>query len=109
MMRWFTIRVPACVCARGFACLCAYLCACLSVFLSGCTTQEQRTAQAQADVAQMMAIYGPACSRLGYAVQSGPWRNCVVNLSTKYDLQRYGPGYYGWGPDYWRGWRDPYW
>lgn len=98
MMRPLTMRVPV------------RWCACLTVLLSGCATPEQRAAQAQADVAQMMALYGPACSRLGYAAQSDPWRNCVLNLGTKYDLQRYGPGYYGWGPGYWRGgWRDPYW
>ena len=102
MMCPFTMRVPARVCA------CVY--ASLIVFLSGCATPEQRAAQAQADVAQMMAIYGPACTRLGYAAQSDPWRSCVLNLSTKYDLQRYGQGYDGWGPGYWRGgWRDPYW
>jgi len=57
---------------------------------------------------------GPACARLGYAPDSDPWRNCIVNLSTKDDLQRYGPspGYYaGWGPGYWRGggYWGPYW
>lgn len=88
------------------ACLTMPLSACLAVGLSACTTPQERAAQAQADVAQMMAIYGPACTRLGYAVQSDTWRNCVLNLSAKYDLQRYGSGYYGWGPG---GWRDPYW
>ena len=92
------------------ACLCIPLSACLAMSLSACATPQERSAQAQADVAQMMAIYGPACARLGYAVQSDTWRNCVLTLGAKYDLQRYGPGYYGWGPGYWRGgWRDPYW
>ena len=105
---------PASVRRRGawqrLACLTTPLWACLAAGLSACATPQERAAQAQADVAQMMAIYGPACARLGYAVQSDPWRNCVINLSVKNDLQRYGPGYYGWGPGYWRGgWRDPYW
>lgn len=81
--------------------------------LSGCATPEQRAAQARADVEQAMAIYGPACERLGYAAQSDAWRSCVLNLSTKYELQRYAtsPGYYGWGGGYWRpnGWWGPYW
>lgn len=80
--------------------------------LAACTTPQERAAQAQADVERMMAIYGPACVRLGYAAQSDAWRSCVLNLSTKYDLQHYGPppGYYSWGPGYWRGgWWDPYW
>ena len=89
---------------------------CIVLALAACTTPQERAAQAQADVERMMAIYGPACVRLGYAAQSDAWRSCVINLSTKYDLQRYGPspGYYGWGPGwgpgYWRGgWWDPYW
>ncbi|WP_322403287.1 hypothetical protein [Massilia luteola] len=84
----------------------------LVLALAACATPQERAAQAQADVEQMMAIYGPACTRLGYAAQSDAWRGCVINLGAKYDLQRYGPGpgYYGWGPGYWRGgWWDPYW
>jgi len=84
----------------------------VTLALSGCTTPHERAAQAQADVERMMTIYGPACARLGYAAQSDAWRSCVIGLSTKYDLQHYGPppGYYGWGPGYWRDGRwGPYW
>lgn len=87
---------------------------CLAIAASGCTTPQERAAQKQAEAANMITVYGPACARLGYAPDSDPWRNCIVNLSTKDDLQRYGPypGYYaGWGPGYWRGggfW-GPYW
>jgi len=84
----------------------------LALALSACATPQDRTAQAQADVDRMMTIYGPACARLGYAAQSDAWRSCVIGLSAKYDLQHYGPppGYYGWGPGYWRGgWWGPYW
>jgi hypothetical protein len=80
--------------------------------LAACATPQERAAQAQADVERMMAIYGPACVRLGYTAQTDAWRSCVLSLGAKYDLQRYGPpaGYYGWGPGYWRGsWWDPYW
>jgi len=82
----------------------------LEASLAACTTPQERAARAQAEAAQMMTIYGPACARLGYAVQSDAWRNCVIALSTKDDLQHYGPpaGYYG--PGYWRdGWWSPYW
>jgi hypothetical protein len=77
------------------------------------TTPQERAAQKRAEAENMMAVYGPACSRLGYALESDAWRNCVVALSTKDDLQRYGPspGYYpGWGP-YWHGgsYWGPYW
>jgi hypothetical protein len=91
----------------------AWLITCvIALALTGCASPQERAAQAQADAEQMMTIYGPACIRLGYAAQSDAWRNCVIALSTKYDLQHYGPpaGYYGWGPGYARGgWWDPYW
>ena len=63
----------------------------LALMLSGCTAPQERAAQAQADVERMMATYGPACFRLGYAAQSDAWRSCVIGLSTKYDLQHSAP------------------
>lgn len=81
---------------------------CLGLATAACSTPQERAAQKQAEVANMVALYGPACARLGYAPNSDPWRNCILSLSTKDDLLRYGPspGYYpGWGPGYWRGGR----
>ncbi|WP_082439499.1 MULTISPECIES: hypothetical protein [unclassified Massilia] len=74
----------------------------LSLAASACSTPQERAAQKQAEMANMMTIYGPACSRLGYAVDSDQWRNCILSLSAKDELVRYGssPGYY---PGYWRG------
>ena len=85
---------------------------CMVLALAACTTPQERAAQAQVDVERMMAVYGPACVRLGYAPQSDAWRSCVLNLGAKYDWQHDGPpaGYYGWAPGYWRGgWWHPYW
>lgn len=69
---------------------------------AACSTPQERAARKQAEMESLMQIYGPACSRLGYAVDSDPWRSCILNLSTKDELQRYGPGP-GWGPGYWGG------
>lgn len=79
-----------------------------ALLLGACATPQERAARKQAEMAEMMAIYGPACDRLGYASQSNEWRACILSLSTKDDLQRYSthPGYGGWGPRYWGG---PYW
>lgn len=74
-----------------------------ALLLAACTTPEQKAANMQAEVEQMMRIYGPACSRLGYPAQSDQWRNCVMQLSAKEDVQRYGyPSYYvGYGRHRW--------
>jgi hypothetical protein len=81
--------------------------------LAGCSTPEQRAAEIQAEMNRMMVTFGPACDKLGYAANSDPWRNCVLQLSAKEDAQRYGyPAYYAaygrsrwavggmWGPYY---------
>ncbi|MGX4643516.1 hypothetical protein [Massilia sp. SYSU DXS3249] len=76
------------------------------LLLGACATPQERAARKQAEMAEMIAVYGPACDRLGYAQQSDQWRNCILSLSTKDEVQRYGnhPGYYGgWGPRYWGG------
>jgi hypothetical protein len=92
------------------ALLAVFVTVALEASLAACTTPQERAARAQAEAAQMMTIYGPACSRLGYAEQSDAWRNCVIALSTKYDLQHAGPPADYYGPGYWRdGWRGSYW
>ena len=75
------------------------------ILLSACATPQERAARKQAEMAEMIAIYGPACDRLGYAQQSDQWRNCILSLSTKDDMQRYGnsASYGMWGPRYWGG------
>jgi hypothetical protein len=82
-----------------------------AALLAGCSTTQERAAAAQADVERMMQIYGPACTRLGYAAESDQWRNCVLHLSEADDIQRYGyPSYYAGGARYWgHGRWGPYW
>jgi hypothetical protein len=85
----------------------------LALATAACATPQERAAQKRAEAEYMINVYGPACSRLGYALNSDAWRNCIVSLSTKDDLLRYGPspGYYpGWGPS-WHGggYWGPYW
>lgn len=94
-------------------CSCAALAAPLlaAIALAGCVTPQQRAARMQAEVERMMAVYGPACARLGYAAGSDAWRNCVLSLDRKDDLQRLGsPGPYDdWGPGRWHGYWGRYW
>ena len=72
--------------------------------LAGCATPQERAARAQADMQRDMALYGPACTQLGYAAGSDPWRACILQLATKEELRNntYPAGYYG-GYGRWRG------
>jgi hypothetical protein len=76
-----------------------------ALLLSACATPQERAARKQAEMAEMIAVYGPACDRLGYAQQTDQWRSCIISLSTKDDVQRYGNVGYGgpWGGHYWGG------
>ena len=62
----------------------------IALLLAGCTTPEQKAANMQAEMNEMMVVYGPACSRLGYAANSDQWRDCVLQLSAKEEAQRGG-------------------
>ena len=84
----------------------------VSAVLAACVTPQERAIRNQAEVEQMMVLYGPACERLGYAPNTDAWRSCVLQLNARDDLQRYqtSPGYYGGGAGYWRGgWWRPIW
>lgn len=75
-----------------------------ALLLAGCTTPQERAARNQADMDRIMVEYGPACNRLGYAANTDPWRNCLLQLSTKDDIERYGSStriYGGFGRGHW--------
>lgn len=79
-----------------------------SLALAGCATPEQRAAAMQADMDRIVQIYGPACGRLGFAPNTDGWRTCLLQLSTREEMQRSyydGPYYHGYGRRYW----GPYW
>ena len=61
----------------------------LALLLGGCATQADRAAQQQREVDEMIAVYGPACERLGNARDSQQWRTCILSLDTKNAIQRY--------------------
>jgi hypothetical protein len=60
----------------------------LALLAAGCATPEQRAAEMQRQIDQMIAVYGPACERLGFANGSDPWRQCILRLNTD-DTVRY--------------------
>jgi hypothetical protein len=61
----------------------------LTALLAGCATQAERSARAEREVEQMIQVYGPACEKLGYKSDADPWRDCVMRLSEKDNLERY--------------------
>ena len=85
----------------------------LMLLMAACSTPQERAARLQSEVDQMMVIYGPACNKLGYPVNSDPWRDCVLRLAAREDAERYGRSsyYLGYGHGHWgmagRWW--PYW
>ena len=60
----------------------------LLAVLPGCMSQAQRAAAAQAEVDDMVKVYGPACNKLGFTNDTDPWRECVMRLHIQED-ERY--------------------
>jgi hypothetical protein len=61
----------------------------LVLFVAACATQAERAAQVQRDVDDMIMVYGPGCEKLGFKPDSDPWRDCIIRLATKDDIERY--------------------
>jgi hypothetical protein len=61
----------------------------LSLGLAGCVSQADRAAQWQAEVDNMVQVYGPACEKLGYKQDDDKWRDCILQLATRDDQRRY--------------------
>ncbi len=58
------------------------------LLLAGCATPAERAARMEAEVDEMIQVYGPACDKLGYKRDSDTWRDCVIRLNTAVE-QRY--------------------
>lgn len=54
----------------------------------GCASVEERAANAQREMEEAIRVQGPACERLGYKADTDPWRDCVLRLSFKEDVER---------------------
>jgi len=61
----------------------------VAALMTGCMTTAERAAQMQAEVDEMIAVYGPACEKLGFQASTDPWRNCVLELNTQKTRERY--------------------
>jgi hypothetical protein len=57
--------------------------------LAGCATPAQRAVQMQAEVDEMIVVYGPACEKLGYQGNTDPWRSCILGLNEQKTRERY--------------------
>lgn len=63
------------------------LSALLAALLAGCATPEERAARVQAEVQEMIQVYGPGCERMGFAKDTDPWRQCILRLSARDDYR----------------------
>jgi hypothetical protein len=52
-------------------------------------TQQERADAVSRDVDDMMQVYGPGCEKLGYKSDSDPWRECVLRLATKDQIEQH--------------------
>jgi hypothetical protein len=60
---------------------------CMLVAISGCMmTQAERATEVQAQVDDMIKVYGPGCEKLGFAKDTDPWRECILRLRAHDDL-----------------------
>ena len=66
-----------------------YVMSCCILTLAACTTLSpaERAARAEAQMEQMMTVYGPACDKLGYRREDDRWRDCVLRLSAQDDYR----------------------
>lgn len=61
----------------------------LAITLAGCASTAEHAAQMQSEVDEMVAVYGPACEKIGFQGGTDPWRNCVLGLSAQKTRERY--------------------
>ena len=61
----------------------------LALLLGGCATQAERAEQQVREVDEMIAVYGPACERLGHTRDSEQWRSCILTMDTRRAIERY--------------------
>lgn len=64
-----------------------FLSAFMAVLLAGCMTPAEQAARVQAEVDEMVRVYGPACDKLGFTRETDPWRECILNLRARDDLR----------------------
>ncbi len=60
-----------------------FLCVIAVVMLAGCASPAERALQMRREVDQMVAVYGPACERLGYQADTDLWRDCILRLDAR--------------------------
>jgi hypothetical protein len=73
----------------------------LALVASACSTPERRAERARAAMEQRMALHGPACARLGNAPDTDPWRHCVVERSSRAELDEQTGYHMGWRHGIW--------
>ena len=56
--------------------------------LLGCSTPQQQALKQQAEMDRMIAEFGPACTKLGYAMNTDPWRDCILQSASKSETWR---------------------
>ena len=69
--------------------------------VAACSTPERRAERMQAAMAQRMTVRGPECARLGHARDTDPWRRCVIEQSSRAELDQMSGYHMGWRHGLW--------
>lgn len=59
-----------------------------AALVAGCATQAERAAAAEREVDDMVKVYGPACTKLGYRPDTDGWRGCILELADRDSAER---------------------
>lgn len=73
----------------------------LAVAAGACSTPEQRAQRQQVDMQQRMVIHGPECVGLGFARDTDPWRECVIEQGALAELDALSAYHAGWRHGMW--------
>ena len=69
----------------------------LAAALAACATPEQRAEEMAGYISEN---YGPTCAKLGYAVDSDAYRNCMLSMYSADQVRYAAPWYNAPGPLY---------
>ncbi|MET3132462.1 hypothetical protein AAKU55_002734 [Oxalobacteraceae bacterium GrIS 1.11] len=60
-----------------------------AAMLAACATPTEQADNMRREMDRKIAVYGPACDKLGFTANTDPWRNCVLQLNIEDEINNY--------------------